>query len=127
MKLFLDEFEIKGLELQIFLQPGISLEASNCFWRDFVSNAIEAHSLTYGGLERGFVCPEHRATATEEHREILKRWLADRSEVVHFVVGELENANPWPRPLYPLLRPRQEQGVWQKIGCLKMSSRWEAT
>lgn len=102
-KLFLDEFEVLGFELSIVLKLDISSEECDNFWRHFIRDAIEAHYLTYGGLDRGYVCPEHGVSATEQHREILRFWLSARPEVAQFEIGELINANSWPPSLYPLL------------------------
>jgi uncharacterized protein YggL (DUF469 family) len=79
------------------------MEARNLFWAEYIRDAIEENGLTYGGLAEGFVCTESGASAVEGDRMKVGAWLASRSEVLSYKVGELINSNPVFDSLYPLL------------------------
>lgn len=61
------------------------------FWTAFITDAIEANGLTYGGGQEGFVTPEI-GSATEGDRDIVLAWLSARSELSAVIVGPLVDA-----------------------------------
>ncbi|NWG73966.1 MAG: DUF469 family protein [Rubrivivax sp.] len=76
------------------LQPIVDGAGATSFWHAFVTEAIEALSLTYGGGEHGFVGRAGVGSATEADREMVAAWLHARPDVASFVVGPLVDAEP---------------------------------
>jgi len=85
-------FRELGFEVSIRLHPGTPECGEECFWDAFISDAIEANALVYGGGANGFVVALGRRSATEEQRERLRGWLAARPEVAGFELGPLVDA-----------------------------------
>ena len=98
-KLHVDEFREDGFHVRLVLRAS-SAAAADRFWDDFLAEAIEAHGLTYGGGEQGFVAMA-RGSAVEADREAVRDWLAARPEVASAEVGPLVDA--WRAPAPPFV------------------------
>lgn len=89
--------------MSIELSKSLNIEAHNLFWTEYIRDAIEVNGLMYGGLAEGFVCTESGASAVEDDRMKVGAWLASRSEVQSYKVGELVDSYPRFDSLYPFL------------------------
>ena len=89
-KLHVDEFREDGFHVRFVLRA-LSAVNAHRFWDDFLSEAIEARGLTYGGAEEGFVAAL-RGSATEADRDAVRDWLAARPEVASAEAGPLVDA-----------------------------------
>jgi uncharacterized protein YggL (DUF469 family) len=95
-KLRLGEFREFGFEISCRLDEGLSDDESERIVDDFIA-MIEANGLQCGGggvpgRWHCFVACEGRGTATEEHRQIVARWLAAHPQVTEHTIGELVDA-----------------------------------
>ncbi len=104
-KLRLDEFKTFGFEIALTLQAGLSDQAIDQFWDDFIGDAIEANDLSFGGLYTGYICPNARlsASATAAMCERVRLWCTARPDVQAVSMGPVIDDNPpVPPDLYPL-------------------------
>ena len=67
-KLRVDEFQQFGFWVEFQLSSRLTTHQTIQFWDSFITEAVEANLLTYGGSEIGFVVPEGNFSATESHR-----------------------------------------------------------
>lgn len=75
---------MKVIEVNIELVESLSAQERNRFWDAFVSNAIEANKLQYGGLENGFIESDGNFEITDSHKQIVDSWLNGRKEIKNF-------------------------------------------
>ena len=91
-KLRVDEFQQFGFWVEFQLSSGLNTHQTIQFWDSFITEAVEANQLTYGGSEIGFVVPEGNFSATEPHRHFIDSWLSVRPEVSTVNIGPLIDA-----------------------------------
>lgn len=91
-KLFLNEFQLLGFELEVRLLHGLSVPERNAFWVAFLKDAIEHNHLRYGGLESGFVEGAGRKSVTAADRQAVADWLHARADVATVEAGPLIDA-----------------------------------
>jgi uncharacterized protein YggL (DUF469 family) len=95
-KLLLNEFQEFGFEILFSLSENLDSEKLNDFFDQFLMEAIENNGLVFGGgiggNSGGFVTLGKRGSATEEHRERVKRWLSAHPMVADVQLGELLDA-----------------------------------
>lgn len=98
-KLFVDEFNVQGFEVDMSFAQGITDEAIDGFFDDFLANVIEANELVFAGGGNsegfsGFVIPSARySSATEEHRKLLAEWFDKNELITEHSSSELVDAN----------------------------------
>ena len=95
-KLRVGEFQEFGFDISFSLRPELPEADTIRFWDEFILEAIENHSLAFGGGTEGFVTAWGRGTTTDTHREIVRAWLTSRPEVVSAQAGPLVDA--WQLP-----------------------------
>jgi uncharacterized protein len=95
-KLHQGEFQEMGFEVQFRVAADMSDAAFDAFIDAFLEQAIEANGLMFGGGGRrewnGFVTLEGRGSATDDHRQLVQRWLESQSQIVEHQVGLLVDA-----------------------------------
>jgi uncharacterized protein len=105
-KLHQGEFQEMGFEVQCRVAADMSETAFDAFVDAFLEQAIEANGLMFGGGGRrewkGFVTLERRGSATDDHRQVMQRWLESQLQIVEYQVGPLVDA--W----YPASHARQQ-------------------
>lgn len=91
----LGEFREDCFELTFAVAPNLSDVAREEFYDDFIE-MIESNDLLCGGgcndVYDLVIEASGRGSATEEHRQIIKAWLAARKVVSGIVVGDLQDA-----------------------------------
>ena len=95
-KLHVGEFRQFGFDVSFRLPENLSQCDLASFWDRFILEAIEANDLAFGGGTSGFVTGWGRATATNDHRQLVVSWLAAQPTVSGVVAGELIDA--WHSP-----------------------------
>ena len=94
-KLHLGEFRELGFSVSFQTPATLSTDGRNCFLDTFIA-MIEANGLQFGGggLDEweGFVAFDSRGTATEDHRQVVRRWLEDHPQTQIVAVGNLVDA-----------------------------------
>jgi uncharacterized protein YggL (DUF469 family) len=94
-KLHLDEFQEFGFTISFTLPQNLENEALDIFFDRFI-DVIEHNGLLFGGglglKSEGFVTLDKRGNATEEHRVLVRRWLASHPFVSDIRIGELVDA-----------------------------------
>lgn len=90
-KLHIGEFRELGFELALHLVPNLSAAADDAFWHAFIVECIEARGLSYGGASTGMVVRAGRGSVSVEDREVVRAWLAARSELLSSELGALED------------------------------------
>ena len=95
-KLHQGEFQEMGFEVQFRVAADMSDAAFDAFIDAFFEQAIEANGLMFGGGGRRewkeFVTLEGRGAATDDHRQLVQRWLDGQSQIVEHQVGPLVDA-----------------------------------
>ncbi len=94
------EFQELGFGVGLRLSSELSDEASDAFFRRFLKECIEDHSLVFGGggdmLDwSGYVCAgkiKSTGTATDAHRETVKQWFIAQSEIAEYYITPLIDA-----------------------------------
>lgn len=70
------------IEVDIELIEGLSAHETNSFWDKFLSQAIEANSLQFGGLNHGYIEPDGTFDLDNMHKQKVVTWL-DKQECVN--------------------------------------------
>lgn len=92
-KLCVDEFQELGFEVQITYPESMSDDDIDCFFSEFVLQAIENNGLgLIGGAEYALVCLAKRGSVTEEQRAQVEAWLKGRSEPASCTISPLLDA-----------------------------------
>jgi uncharacterized protein YggL (DUF469 family) len=95
-KLRVSEFQEVGFSISFTLSDHLSSEALNGFSDRFLAEAIENNGLLFGGgiggNSAGFVTFGKRGSATEEHRALVRKWVAAHPFVADLQVGNLVDA-----------------------------------
>src|SRR5690554_4395792 len=95
--LHVDEFQEFRLSVPFSLPENLDREALDSFTDQFLAKAIENNGLMFGGgVGDGFVTALDRrgkeSSASEEHRILVRDWLAAHPFVTEVQVGELVDA-----------------------------------
>lgn len=90
------EFQELGFDLRAALRADLDAASHNGLAERLIA-FVEARDLTFGGglgpdTIDGFVARRSRASATEEDRAALERFLGSAPEVIHIVTGPLRDA-----------------------------------
>ncbi len=94
-KLRVGEFDIPLLPIAFEMKPFDTIEARNGFLDRFITEAIEAHDIQFGGggtdlIWSGFAEPTGRSlTITDEQAEAVRFWIAAQSEIARSAVGPI--------------------------------------
>ena len=92
-KQHLGEFQQLGFEVRFRVGKSVPDAGLDEFWDCFIGEAIEANGLLCGGgCGREWdvlISPEGRGSATEEHRDLIQKWLQDRADVENVRIGWL--------------------------------------
>lgn len=96
-KLHVGEFQEFGFSVSFNLSENLDREALNSFTDQFLAQAIENNGLLFGGgIGNGFVTALNRqgkgSSASEEHRILVRNWLAAHPLVTEVQIGELLDA-----------------------------------
>lgn len=96
-KLHKGEFQELGFELHFTITPELGEAEQDEVLDAFLSEAVEAHGLTFGGggyngRWRGFVALAERGSASEADQEAVEHWLKARPEVEAYEIGRLVDA-----------------------------------
>jgi uncharacterized protein len=91
-KLHVGEFQELGFEISFQFQKDLANDLINQFWDDFIIEAIEQNGLAFGGGTQGFASLWKRGSVTEVHRDLVRKWLSLRPELLSFELGELVDA-----------------------------------
>jgi uncharacterized protein YggL (DUF469 family) len=99
-KLHVGEFQEFGFLISFALPETVAYEIQNGFFDQFIAEAIEDNGLCFGGgiggkESGGFVTAlkrQGRGGITEEHRALVKGWLAVQPLVTDIQIGELVDA-----------------------------------
>lgn len=80
-KLRVDEYQELGFDIAWKLDNNIDSEAIDAFLTKFFDEAIEPNGLGFSGegdsLWHGLVCTQKLGKCTEEHRQLVEKWLTD--------------------------------------------------
>ncbi|AZQ83405.1 DUF469 domain-containing protein [Colwellia sp. Arc7-635] len=80
-KLRVDEYQELGFDLAWKLDDGTDSEAIDAFLSKFFDEVIDPNCLGFGGegdtLWHGLVCTQQIGKCTEEHRQLVEKWLTD--------------------------------------------------
>jgi len=80
-KLRVDEFQELGFDIAWKMDENIDGEGIDNFISRFFAQAIEPNGLGFGGegdtLWHGLVCTQKLGKCTEEHRNLVEKWLTD--------------------------------------------------
>ncbi|WP_130831654.1 YggL family protein [[Erwinia] mediterraneensis] len=81
-KLHIDEFQELGFSVAWRFPQGSSEEQIDNTLNDFINEAIDPNGLAYDGSGylqwEGLVCLQKTGKCTDEHRELVRKWLEDR-------------------------------------------------
>jgi uncharacterized protein YggL (DUF469 family) len=91
-KLHIGEFREDGFEVRFQLKAGLSDSQQLDVLDAFITEAIEARGLAFGGGEHGFVMRADRGSTTEEDRASVREWLQTCQAIEHAVVLEMRDA-----------------------------------
>jgi uncharacterized protein YggL (DUF469 family) len=101
-KLHVSEFQEFGFLISFILPENLDYEARDGFFDRFIAEAIEDNGLSFGGGigggvgsrdVGGFVTALGRqGGTTDEHRTLVRSWLAAQPGVAGIQVGELADA-----------------------------------
>jgi hypothetical protein len=95
-KLHKGEFQEMGFEIRFRMSNDLDEAAFDALIDAFIEQAIEANGLMFGGGGqrewKGFVTLERRGSATEEHRQLVQRWLENQPQILEHQVGPLMDA-----------------------------------
>ena len=94
-KLRWGEFQEFGFSVELRTPSTLSTNDGNSLL-DSLIEMIEQNSLLFGGggLDdwHGFVALNSRGTATEQHRQVVHRWLDGHPQIEDAVIGQLVDA-----------------------------------
>ncbi|MBA6390303.1 YggL family protein [Colwellia sp. BRX10-3] len=80
-KLRVDEFQELGFDIAWKLDDGTDNETVDAFLTKFFDEAIDPNGLGFGGegdtLWHGLICTQQLGKCTEEHRQLVEKWLTD--------------------------------------------------
>jgi uncharacterized protein YggL (DUF469 family) len=99
-KLHVGEFQEFGFLISFMLPEDIACEIQDGFFCQFIAEAIENNGLSFGGgvgdgESEGFVTAvkgHGRGGITEEHRALVRSWLAAQPLVTDIRIGALVDA-----------------------------------
>ncbi|KKW51265.1 MULTISPECIES: YggL family protein [Pantoea] len=81
-KLHIDEFQELGFSVAWRFPDGTSEEVIDDTLNQFINEAIDPNGLAYDGSGylawEGLICLQQTGKCTEEHRELVRKWLEDR-------------------------------------------------
>ncbi|APS28997.1 MULTISPECIES: YggL family protein [Pectobacterium] len=81
-KLHIDEFQELGFSVSFRFPEGTSVEDIDKLMDKFVDDVIEPQGLAFEGsgylLWEGLVCLQKIGHCTEEHRQLVSRWLEEQ-------------------------------------------------
>ncbi|PVY71860.1 YggL family protein [Pectobacterium versatile] len=81
-KLHIDEFQELGFSVSFRFPEGTSVEDIDKLMDKFVEDVIEPQGLAFEGsgylLWEGLVCLQKIGHCTEEHRQLVSRWLEEQ-------------------------------------------------
>lgn len=81
-KLHIDEFQELGFSVAWRFPEGSSEEQIDSTLNDFINEAIDPNGLAYDGSGylqwEGLVCLQKTGKCSDEHRELVRKWLEDR-------------------------------------------------
>ncbi|MCA6953397.1 YggL family protein [Pectobacterium polaris] len=81
-KLHIDEFQELGFSVSFRFPEGTSVEDIDQLMDKFVDDVIEPEGLAFEGsgylLWEGLVCLQKIGHCTEEHRQLVSRWLEEQ-------------------------------------------------
>lgn len=84
-KLHIDEFQEFGFTVSFNFKEGTTVDAIDETLDDFIKEAIEPNGLAFDGGGylnwEGIICLQKIGKCTEEHREIVIKWLEQRGLV----------------------------------------------
>ena len=91
------EFQEFGFEVSFDLSVGLGQSERNTLINRFITEAIEANGLQFGGGGdqhwQGFATVNRtRGSATEQHRQAVYRWLKKEGNVGNIHVGTMRDA-----------------------------------
>ncbi len=98
-KLYLDEFAVKGFEIDVEFKQALALADEDIFWDNFVDQTVDKNDLLFIGSSSdkavsGFLVAVKRyESPTPEQRQAVADWLSSNELVGNSVVGELVDAN----------------------------------
>jgi uncharacterized protein YggL (DUF469 family) len=92
-KLHVGEFQEFGFLISFNLPENLDHEVLDGFVDQFLTQAIENNGLMFGGIiNDGFVTARKGSSASEEHRILVRNWLAAHPLVTEVQIGELVDA-----------------------------------
>ncbi|MBA0178828.1 YggL family protein [Pectobacterium carotovorum] len=81
-KLHIDEFQELGFSVRFRFPEGTSVEDIDKLMDKFVDDVIEPQGLAFEGsgylLWEGLICLQKIGHCTEEHRQLVSRWLEEQ-------------------------------------------------
>lgn len=81
-KMHIDEFQELGFSVAWRFQEGATEEKIDSTLNDFINEVIEPNGLAYDGSGylhwEGLICLQQTGKCTDEHRELVRKWLQDR-------------------------------------------------
>ncbi|WP_312239633.1 YggL family protein [Pantoea sp.] len=81
-KLHIDEFQELGFSVAWRFPEGSSEQLIDSTLEDFINEAIDPNGLAYDGSGylqwEGLICLQKTGKCTDEHRELVRKWLEDR-------------------------------------------------
>jgi len=92
------EFQEFGFELSFDIPEGLSIDDRNAVLDEFITDAIEANDLQFGGGGGGStwsgyaILDRPRGSTTEAQRQAVLKWLEENPKVSNVMVGELVDA-----------------------------------
>ena len=80
-KLRVDEYQELGFDIAWQLADGTDSDAIDAFLTKFFDEVIDPNGLGFGGegdtLWHGLICTQKIGKCTEEHRQLVEKWLTD--------------------------------------------------
>src|SRR3989304_3596579 len=92
------EFKESGFKIGFRFLDELSTESIDHLIDRFIEQAIENNGLQFGGGGKGsewdgfVVLDKHRGSATDLHREAVKQWFMQESEILEYHVTQLIDA-----------------------------------
>lgn len=81
-KLYVDEFQELGFDVAWQFNEDTTSEQIDNFINDFFDEVIEPNNLGFAGegdtLWHGLICTKELGKCTDEHRDIVEKWLLGR-------------------------------------------------
>ncbi|MFH8135489.1 YggL family protein [Pantoea osteomyelitidis] len=81
-KLHIDEFQELGFSVAWRFPEGSNEQQIDATLEDFINQAIAPNGLAYDGSGylqwEGLICLQKIGQCTDEHRELVRKWLEDR-------------------------------------------------